>query len=234
MTLQLGFNGAIKLISGDDAALRECLNISGQRYQAMAETIDPGEAEKEIYWRIIFSIVSVNSRFDATRRVYEALRLWSARFGRLPNERKLGTILRIPGVDGVVQYANSKARYIKEFDSNWRMDRGAFTRNGDDDLTWRMRMKAAVKGLGMAKSSFAVALSSPASSDVCCIDTHMFQLFTGTYPRRGISKGVYLGMEERVRGLAREAGISTFACQWCLWDAKRGIVEPHNFLGGVV
>lgn len=231
MTLQLGFDGAVKLLDGSPESLRECLALTGDRYREYARAIDPGDSERGVYWRIVFSLLSVQSPLDATFSAYKTLRLWRARFGRVPSQGKLRSlILNARGSDGVVQYTHQKALYIREFDANWREDPARFLRCGDTDADWRARIQANVKGLGLAKASFAVALSNPATSDVCCIDTHLHAVFTGHPARSTIPRRVYLELESRVRALALEFGLSTFAAQWALFDAHRGTANNHAAL----
>lgn len=238
MAIQLGLDGlSVKLVdahTGDDSHLREVLALTRDRYQAYVRAIDVGETEKATYWRIVFAILSVHSPLDATFEAYRALRVWRARFGRIPSQRKLANLLATArGTDGVIQYQNQKAIYIREFDAKWTAARETFTRNGDSDEVWRARIQANVKGLGLAKASFAVCLSNPATSDVCCIDTHMWRLFTGKPATGSIPKRIYLELESKVRELGKEFGLSTFATQWCLWDAMRGQSNPHSVLATI-
>lgn len=236
MAIQLGLDGGIKLIGhGDEDAMREVLAYTAPRYADFVKAIDVGETDKAVYWRIIFSILSVHSPIDATFEAYRALRLWRARFGRFPRQATAVRIIRnARGTDGVVQYQNQKADYVCGFDEAWRKDSTLFTRNGESDDAWRLRLQRNVRGLGLAKASFAVALAAPATSDVCCIDTHMFALFTdGRPPSKMIGKRAYLAIEERVRKLAHEFNLSTFACQWALWDARRGVTNPHTALAAL-
>lgn len=233
MALQLGFNDSIKLLDSDDDSIRQVLSLTARKYDGYVRSIDIGESDKATYWRIVFSILTVHSPLDASFEAYRAVRVWRARFGRIPSQRKLASLLLgAKGNDGVVQYAPTKAGYIVQFDKDWSTDKAKFTRNGDDDIAWRTRIQANVKGLGLAKASFAVALSAPATSNVCCIDTHMYALLTGNGPAKSaIGKRLYLELEQRVRTWAAEFGLSTFACQWALWDAKRGVSNPHTILG---
>ena len=237
MAIQLGLDGtSVRLVDAhkDTQQLREVLALTRDRYDSYVRAIDVGESDKATYWRIVFSILSVHSPLDATFEAYRALRVWRARYNRIPSQRKLGTLLLLArGNDGVIQYTNQKAIYIREFDAKWAADKEQFLRNGDTDADWRARIQRNVKGLGLAKASFAVALANPATSDVCCIDTHMYQLFTGIVPKSSIKPSVYLALENAIRELGKEFGLSTFATQWCLWDAQRGQSNPHSVLATI-
>lgn len=234
MALQLGFNDSIKLLDCDDTSIREVLTLTRDKYDAYTKAIHVEESDTAVYWRTIFAILSVHSPIDATFVAYRQLRLWRARFGRIPAQAKLTDLFKLAhGTDGVIQYAYTKAKYVREFDDAWRIDRSKFTRNGDTDDAWRLRLQRNVKGLGLAKASFAVALSNPNTSDVCCIDTHIYALFTGRPAKSSIGKRQYLAFEDRVRQYARDFNLSTFACQWALWDAKRGVANAHTALATI-
>lgn len=236
MALQLGLlDGAVKLTkNADDESLRECLTLTRARYEAYASAIDTGESDRAVYWRIVFSILSVHSPIDATFEAYRSIRAWRARYSRVPSQDTLVKLLRHSrGVDGVVLYPNNKAEYLRAFSLAWERDKSTFTRNGATDAEWRARIQRNVKGLGLAKASFAVALSNPSTSDICCIDTHIYALFTGITPKSAIGKRAYLAIEQRIRDLASEFDLSVFACQWALWDARRGEANPHTILGTI-
>ena len=200
--LQLGFDKAVKLTSYDDAALREVLALTASDYGRMAESLDTDGSDASVYWRIQFAILTVHSPLDASLEAYRRVRLYKARYGRLPGQAKLaGLLLAARANDGVVQYCGQKARYLKAFDAAWRSDRTVFLRGFDGDDAYRLRLQKNVLGLGLAKASFAVALMSPSTSDVCCIDTHMYQIFAGSVPKGSVAKRVYYEIEERIRGI---------------------------------
>ena len=232
-SLQYGFDGAIKLRGADSKTLDIAVELSRERYTTFACAIDPqADDGNGVYWRIVFAMLSVHSPIGATFNAYRTLRLWSVRFGRKPKfHRTIERILRSSNAnDGAIVYAPTKAWYIADFTRAWEADSTPFTRQGDTDHEWRLRLKRNVRGLGLAKASFAVALCNPLASDVCCIDTHIHQLLTGAVPRRGIKDVVYFALEDSVRTLARRHGLGTFVVQWILWDAKRGIAESHSAL----
>lgn len=233
-SVQLGLiDGAIRLTGSDSDSLDLAVKLTRERYTTLACAIDPqAETGDAVYWRIVFAILSVHSPIHATFNAYKRLRLWSIRFGRKPRyHRTVEPILRgSTADDGAIMYAPTKAHYVADFTRDWEVDSTPYTRNGDSEHDWRLRLQRNVKGLGLAKASFAVALCNPLASDVCCIDTHIYALFTGSVPRGAIKPVVYLAIEDAIRRLARRHGLGTFVTQWLLWDAKRGIVESHGVL----
>lgn len=204
--------------------LRAVLAETGEGYQRLAATLDTDESPEAVYGRIVFAMLTVNSPIDASLAAYKQVMLAGA---QAPNLAEIiGTQWR--GVGSPVMYANQKAKYIREFDERWGRNPYLFTCAYDDDDMWRTRLAHSIRGLGIAKASFAVALVKPSEADVCCIDTHMFQILQGSGFYRKESE--YRRLESKVRQLAGEFGLSTFAAQWCLWDAKRGEVNEHREL----
>ncbi len=235
MPIQNGFDG-IKILPDSrgrylPSDMRTILEMTGDKYAGYVAALEYGDSEPETYWRIVFAILSVHSPIGATFAAYSRLRLWSARFERMPSVKRLASLIGTARAsDGVCLYPYQKATYVHDFDAAWRHDATTYTRNGDDDNVYRLRLWRNVRGLGLAKASFAVALTAPSTSDVCCIDTHIFRILTGVRPHSSIRPSVYLHLENRVRCMARKAGISVFAAQWALWDAARGVSNPHSGL----
>ena len=218
----------------DDAAIDTAITLTRDTYIEYARAIEPADTGEPVYWRIVFALLTVHSPIHASFAGYDALRAWRARYSRLPaNAAAIRRILETTRADdgyGVL-YAPTKARYIADFSRAWVLDPTRFERNGDDDISWRYRVQANVRGLGLAKASFAVALCNAAESNVCCIDTHIHALYTGSIaPRGGVRRAPYLAIEDTIRRKAAEHGLSTFVLQWLLWDAKRGTREAHSAL----
>lgn len=231
MALQLGFDGTVRLADRRRESLQAAIDATLPKYQDFTAAIEPGPAENEVFWRLAFSILSVHSPIGATFQAYRVVRTWRAINGQFPAQWRLAQMIgRATARDGVVQYAPSKARYLLALEQQWRRNRASLLRGGDSEHEWRLRLAHNVKGLGIAKASFAVALCNPSESDVCCIDSHMYQLFTGIMPRSSIPKLQYFDIEAKIRRLAQKCKASTFTVQWLLWDAKRGISEPHEVL----
>jgi len=233
-SVQLGLlDGAIRLNSADRASLDLAVNLTRERYLDYACAIDPqAEDGDAVYWRIVFALLSVHSPIGATFKAYRTLRLWSVRYSRKPRyHQAIERILRSSNADdGAIMYAPTKAWYIADFTRAWESDSVPFTRQGDTDHEWRLRLVRNVRGLGIAKASFAVALCNPLTATVCCIDTHIYQLFIGEVPRKAIKPSVYFALEAQIRRLARRHKLGVFVVQWLLWDAKRGIAESHGVL----
>jgi len=98
-------------------------------------------------------------------------------------------------------------------------------------LEYRLRLKNTVKGLGLAKASFAASLIYPLESDLACLDTWMQKHFLRrNFKQLGLKD--YLAIEQKVRAKARKYGINTFLCQWLIWDSLRGNKNNHAVFPG--
>lgn len=230
--VQLGFDGSVRLLTGDSQALDAVIELTRATYEDYARAIAPEDDDRAVYWRIVFAILSVHSPIHATFDSYRALKLWAARYSRLPihHQAVRRALERVHAVDGVIQYIPTKSYYVADFTRAWLVDSSPFTRNGDTFVDWRARLQRNVRGLGLAKASFAVALCAPVDADICCVDSHIHALFTGQPVRNAIKPSVYLAIEDTIRRKALEHHIGTFVLQWLLWDAKRGVRESHACL----
>lgn len=228
MALQLGFEGAVKLI--DQSSIPAALDLTIGRYEEYVHRLAHPHSEESTYWRIVFSILTVRTAFDATVQAYERLR----ENGEVPRSQDILARwlaeARGERTGMTVQYPGQKARYLRAFSAKWREDPKQFTSNGDKSTGWRDRLIKEVTGLARAKASFAVCLADPLGSDVICLDRHMCRLMLGYVPTGRIPTGRYDRAERKLLTLARAYKVPPFAVQWCLWDAVRGSIEPHASL----
>ena len=167
--------------------------------------------------RIVLALLSVNSPFEATVKCWYALEGvdWTDHWA------VLSTLKNTHARDGVVSYAWTKARWIREL-MHMAKSEGVSYHSFQRDVDYRDYLQLNTLGLGMAKASYAVMLVN-GLADVCCVDTHMYRLFTGKVATKSIPKRTYLQMEQSIRELALRHGVPTSATQHCVWDAMRGV-----------
>lgn len=225
MALQLGFNGAVRLLNKD--GIDDVLTLTLDRYRAFTEAITHDITEDIVYWRTVFAILSVHTAFEPTCAAYSMLR----ENGRMPRAWRTLTrwLAKVNESGKVVMFPGQKTRYLLEFDKRWREDASQFMPNGDESKGWRDRL-IGIRGLARTKASFAVCLADPMQAQVICIDRHMARLLLGYIPRNSLPDKVYDRAEREILSLARGYKAHPFAVQWCLWDAVRGHPEPHDVL----
>lgn len=196
-------------------AIHRYVDANKDRYVAYATLITPDVTDDVAVWsRVAFSILSANTGF---RQAQSAL----------------GYALQYRGTldaYGLTKYGMvpAKADYL-----NAIPDRAALIRSVDE--TWheyRVRLQRTVKGLGLAKASFAACLLYPLAADLACVDTHMQKVYLGHTRFHDLRIADYLAVEEKVRKIARRHGVNTFLAQWMIWDHVRGATNDHDIFPG--
>lgn len=224
MPLQLGFDGSVKSIGKD--SIPDVLRLTLDRYRQYVEKLAHPLTPDNVYWRIVFAILSVHTAFEPNVLAYELLRSRG-----MPKRWQTLTrwLAGVKSKDGaVIQFQGQKARYVLDFTASYQVEPTQFCPNGDGSTGWRDRLMK-IRGLARTKASFAVCLADPLGSEVVCIDRHMARLLLGKAPK-AISRKEYDACESEILALAKGYNAPPFAIQWCLWDAQRGRIETHEVL----
>ena len=191
-----------------------------QLYLDMGATIEPDRDDwRQVWDRVAFSILSANAPFDGTVRALKFM-AW-----RRDGERDITDDIVLSMCRGMTK---SKLRYVEALPTRYDCDTLCQSPSPDWD-TYRLRLRDSIKGLGLAKATFAACLLYPTTADIACVDVHIHRLFTGVQkaPHR-IAPHKYLAIEDNIRRIGRDTGLPTFLCQWALWDWARGKVEDHQ------
>ena len=188
------------------------------RYSQFARAITPDLSNPNDVWdRLAFAILSARAPFGASIQALQyaascrgqatphALVQWQGMYPR--KAEYLNALPQGPAINGLL-------------------------RNGDTWFEYRLRLQATVKGLGLAKASFAASLLYPLESDLACIDTHMQRVYLGTSSFHSLPLRTYLTIEGKVRRLGQETAVNTFLAQWLIWDCARGTVSDHAVFPG--
>jgi len=188
-------------------------------YEIYAMTITPCNYDRrEIYYRVAFAILSANSPFeDSVKALNVAIKAFAS-----------GTTLK--PVD-LIYYKQvpAKARYLNRLA---KMELSALLRGNETWHDYRLRLKRQVKGLGLAKASFAACLLYPLTADVACVDTWIQKVFLGHTGFKTLGVRDYLHVESKIRTYGACFGISTFLAQWLVWDFARGSANSHSIFPG--
>ena len=188
-----------------------------ERYQGFATLVTPSYMDWKAVWsRLAFAVLSANALFDfavkalgyANRNIGHAEVDTLANYGMVP----------------------AKADYINALPQG-RATMDLLKWHAETWHTYRMRLTK-VKGLGLAKASFAASLLYPLEADVACVDTHMQKVYLGHAAFKSINLKTYLAVEDKVRKVAHRHSVNTFLAQWMIWDCVRGKVENHAIFPG--
>ena len=181
-----------------------------EKYEGFARVITPGSyTDDEIFHRIAFAILSANAPFDDSVKALNVC-IKKRDAGEAVKPRDIVWFKQVP----------AKAKYINALN---RLQLSSLTKTTVE--TWheyRLRLQRTVKGLGLAKASFAAALLYPLDADVACVDTWIQKVFLGNTGFKSLGLADYLTVEAKIRTFANCFGVSTFLAQWLIWDHARG------------
>lgn len=186
------------------------------KYEQFASAITPKEySDDEIFTRVAFAILSANSPFDDS---VKALEVCLRKRGKI-QPADIRRFKQVPAKAGYInRLARMKLQSLRKAPAE----------------TWheyRMRLQG-IRGLGLAKASFAACLLYPLEADLACVDTWIQKVFMGHTGFRQLGVTDYLAVEARIRSYAACFCISTFLAQWLIWDHARGVVSSHAIFPG--
>lgn len=186
------------------------------RYTAMAEFIRPDlHDDHAIYARVAFAILSANAPFKHAQAALGYV------LNRPQGHVNEGSLMRFGIIPARAAYLNAlpvMSTLLRTPAESWH--------------AYRMRLRHDVRGLGLAKASFAACLLYPTTADLACVDTHMQKVYFGHTKFHDLSVVDYLACERKVRAVAEKFSVGTFIAQWMIWDHVRGKIETHAIFPG--
>lgn len=186
-------------------------------YHGNATLIKPNFNDWESVWdRVAFSILSANCHFD---KAVKALGYATSCKGFADSKVMLQW--------GMVP---AKADYLNALPGP-ELINGLLKKEYETWHEYRIRLSKNVKGLGLAKASFAACLLYPTEADLACVDTWIQKVFMNqTFKELGIKN--YCKVETKIRRIAQRHGINTFLAQWMIWDHTRKVMTDHSIFPG--
>lgn len=216
-----------RLLAKRQQRLSAYLESASAHHANWARLIGRANDETTTYERILFSLLSVGTSFESGSLAWLLLR-------KAPNDdcstvESIIRSVRQPGrKSGTVAYPATKAADVVEFTRRFKSNPESFMLHfGESTAEWRARVN--VRGLGLAKISFAAALLNPEDSPCVCLDRHMTRYFTGEVTRTPNPRQ-YSKHEVALVKIGKRYGISGFVAQWVVWDWLRGREESHLIL----
>lgn len=196
------------------SVLSELDPSSVAKYEAYLDTITPQD-DWEIAKRWIFAFCSIHTTWESNVRGFEAV-------------SALGPDARADAISDALEGARTglhrgKGVAIGHFLHKWRRDPAAF--RFDTLRTAKAKRDAlasTLHGIGLAKTSFACELISPAAR-VTCLDVHTLRWVTGDTSTNGkLGVAQYRAIELQWQAAAREFGYSPTAARHAVWDKVQG------------
>lgn len=178
-------------------------------YKEYFDSIKP-RTQLAIYNRFLFAFLSVHTTWESNIRAYKLLKgeYWiDERFDELR-----GNLIK----SGVGMY-NNRADYIMHFTIDYLSRPKWFLKKRDEKWTeYRDRLMKNIRGLGHAKSSFAIEMVYPNACWVTCVDTHIAQVFG--VRQETLSKSGYDVLERLYIERAKKENVMPTEYRWSYWD----------------
>lgn len=132
--------------------------------------ISPSSSE-EIFKRYLFAFLSVHTSWEINRKAYMNIKDW---YNWISNKETLRQRL----IESGVGLHNNRSDYILTFSQDfWQNSQKYQKQENESWKECRDRIEKNIKGLGLAKSSFALEMIYPLSANVVCLDTHLFRFY---------------------------------------------------------
>ena len=127
--------------------------------------------DSERFQRYLFAFMSVHTTWERNIIGYNNIKDWW-------NWMNRWEVLHQRLVDSRVGLHNNRLKFIKEFTIKFWSNTSYYNRGQNESWTdFRNRLVDDIKGLGKAKSSFALEMIYPTEAEVACMDTHLFKVY---------------------------------------------------------
>jgi hypothetical protein len=173
--------------------------------------------DSEMFARWVFAIMSVHTTWESNVRGYEvAMSDLSWTISK--------DALRAMIVKAKVGLYERRERGLWDLATKFRENPDQFKKQ--DDETWqecRNRLIGTIYGLGNAKTTYALSLSYPTESQLCCLDVHLLR-FMGHDLDKGHASSLasYQEMENEWLARCEKFGVSPNVAREIYWNKVQG------------
>lgn len=170
--------------------------------------------DKEFFQRFLFAFCSVHTTWESNVRGYAEIKDYEAWLSDK-------TELRRRLIASRCGLHNNRTEYIYGFAEKFWADPAEY-RRGDSEPWWmyRDRLERRIKGLGLAKTSYALEMAFPLECDVVCFDVHMLRLYGDVDAGRDPIR--YEKFEDDWVKRAKKLGVAPYIARNVYWDKLQG------------
>lgn len=190
-------------------------SITKQEIQEHQEYWSGREAEEpeQQFQRYLFAFLSVHTTWENNVKAFTKLKNFWEWMG---NKDELHQRLSDSGVG----LHNRRVDYITNFSSDfWQNRKSDYSKKSGESWTlFRDRLEYRIKGLGLAKTSFALELQKPLQAHCFCADTHLFQLYKLS---QNTDRQKYKEIENHWLNWAKMFGIPSYIARAIYWNRKQ-------------
>lgn len=172
-------------------------------------------SDKEFFQRWLFAFCSVHTGWKSNVAGYEAIKDFYV-WWNVKDELRRRLVLSRCGL------YNTRTENIWNFsDQFWRDPKLFYKQDYEPWWSYRDRLSDTVKGLGLAKTSFALEMSFPTEAKAVCLDVHMLRLYGNE--KAGASKVKYQQFEADWVGRSSALQIEPYVARMVYWDQNQGM-----------
>ena len=167
----------------------------------------------DYFRRWLFAFCSVHTTWESNVSGYNAIKDFTRWLG---DDEALLRYLKT----GRCGLYNNRTTYISAFASDFWGDPATYKRREAEPwFVFRDRLASRIKGLGPAKTSFALEMSFPLEAEVVCLDVHMLRLYGDEDAGR---KQTYYKYEADWLGRSVKAETPPYIARLAYWDKLQG------------
>lgn len=168
--------------------------------------------DTERFQRFLFAYTSVHTSWEANIRGYNLIKDWWNWMNRWELlEQKL--------IESRIGLHNNRLRFIKDFTLKFWSDPSYYEKAQAESWSeFRNRIEKNIKGLGLAKSSFAIEMIYPTEAEITCLDTHLFQAYELNQVK---DKKMYHDLEYHWVKNSRKKDLPPYIARCIYWDRKQ-------------
>lgn len=196
---------------------------TAKRYTDYWESVRP-TGDMEIFQRYLFAFCSVHTTFKGNVNGYQAIK----NYNDWANNPEV--LLRNLKESGAGLH-NNRAKFIKEFaDVYWADPKSFCFTSKKRHVARRDEITSKIKGLGVAKVSFALEMIHPNQARVVCGDVHQLRLYgiEGLeYNSSAKGRAIYRKMENHWVVNSHKAGVSPYVARCIFWDQLQNKPNPR-------
>jgi thermostable 8-oxoguanine DNA glycosylase len=168
--------------------------------------------DTEKFQRWLFAFMSVHTSWERNIIGYNNIKHWWNWINRWDHlENKL--------IESRVGMQNNRTKYIKEFTIKFWSNPSYYDKGeGETWVMFRNRLVNDIKGLGMAKVSFALEMIHPTNAEIVCLDTHLFQAYGLDQTKH---RKQYKNLENHWVENSRKKDLPPYIARCIYWDRKQ-------------
>lgn len=168
--------------------------------------------DTERFQRFLFAFMSVHTTWEANIKAYNTIKGWWEWINRWD-------ILEQKLIESRVGLHNNRLRFLKDFTIKFWSNPSNYEKASNETWTeFRNRIENNIKGLGLAKSSFAIEMIYPTQAEVTCLDTHLFKAYGLDQTKH---KRMYDKLENHWVESSQRKSLPSYVARCIYWDRKQ-------------